>query len=152
MCFLALSLSLFLAGLVFLGHLFLAGAAAGLVLHPLPGGLRGTWAWREGRMEGGRPEDKRVKRKEGGRTHAKLLTKLQNGERQQRGSDEGGFGRPLNCNWEEGDLRWGPDLWVMHQNWSGKGEVVLLSGPKRGATGARMNAGYQRKYFNGEND
>lgn len=72
-------------------------------------------------MEGGRPEDKRVKRKEGGRTHAKLLTKLQNGERQQRGSDEGGFGRPVNCNWEEGDLRWGPDLRVMQQNWSGKG-------------------------------
>lgn len=37
-----LPIFLFLTRLVFLGHLFLAGAAAELVLHPLPGGLRGT--------------------------------------------------------------------------------------------------------------
>lgn len=96
-------------------------------------------------MEGGRPEDKRVKRKEGGGA-GPTQSSSQNC-RTVKDSDEVGFGRPVNCNWEEGDLRWGPDLWVMQQNWSGGG-VVLLSGPNRGATGA----GYQRKYFNGEND
>lgn len=48
-------------------------------------------------MEGGRPENK----SEGGGAHAKLLTKLQNVERQQCGSDEVSFGKSVSCNWED---------------------------------------------------
>lgn len=49
-------------------------------------------------MEGGRPEDKSEKERErGGGTQSSS----QNG-RTVKDSDEGGFGRPVNCNWEEG--------------------------------------------------